>query len=114
MKQTNLRPTVGHLDPDCEQAGWWKDLTGTLDVPLKSFVPHNSVIEAATGNVAEPFYLVDLTRMPQDQVEELAWFMAMKFRVDIKEVRDGFKGAHGLPIRARLFNSVTFDGRQVL
>jgi hypothetical protein len=110
--QYALRPVVGHLKPDCQEAVWWSLAVGSLEVPLKSPATHLMLEPNATK--PDRFYDVDIARLTDQQVEILCKIMAAKFDVPIREVRDGMRGEHGLPIRADRLTAVTFDGRHFL
>lgn len=107
----SLRPTFGSLDPSCEQAAWWSLLYGSLDVPLKSPVPHRAL---DVDGEPEEYYMIDIGQLTDMQFERLAKIMSDKFNVPIAEVRAGMRGEHGVPIRAKLVTTVSFDARRIL
>lgn len=111
-RPTGLHATIGLLDPTCDQAVWWKEIYGSLDIPLKSFVSYRG--NAPEGQEPEEFYDVDLDKLTDDQVEKVCQNIAERFQAPIDDVRAKLGEAHSLPIRAAIITSVAFDARLAL
>lgn len=107
-----LRPTIGSLDPNCKQASWWREVYGSLDMPLKSMIAHQSNVPGT--DEPEHCYYVDLTKLTDGQIDKICEVMAREFNVPIDVVRSGVLGDHGVPVLAKHLTTVSFDGRHFL
>lgn len=105
-----LRPTIGHIRPDSERAAWWREVYGSLEVPLVSPVPE---LGYKPDGLLAQFFRVDVSKLTEEQLERAARFLAEKFGEPVESVREGILGDHGIPVLAEDV-SVTFDARRVL
>lgn len=104
-----LKPTIGHIDPNCERAEWWRHCYGSLDVPLLSPIPE---WRRGPDGTPQRFFKVDMRRLTDEQRERVAAFVADKFSVPIDDVRADME-RDGIPILADDV-IVSFDARLVL
>lgn len=107
-----LMKPVGTLDPACPAAQWWLTIVGTLNVPLKSPVPQLAV--GANGPEPQQVYMVDISRLTDQEIEGICKVMSAKHSVPLDEVRAGIREEHGLPILAEHVTLIAFDARLVL
>lgn len=105
-----LQPTIGTLKPDTEQAIWWKEITGSLDVPLRG--PLAEKINTPVG--VKECYQIDVTKLTTNQMIALAKRMSQRFEIPYGEVEASIIGGAPCPILAEHFATVSFDGRLVL
>jgi hypothetical protein len=115
MPQANgLRKTIGMLDPACPPASWWKDIVGSYAVPLKTCVPRMDKNPDTPESEPELFYDVDVAELTEQQITEIAEIISREFKLELRDVLEGVRGAHGIPVRAQHLTTVIFDGRHFL
>lgn len=104
-----LRKTYAHIDPSCERASWWKEVYGSLEVPITSPVP---VIAVGPDGKKAQYYMVNTQELSAEQLEKVAQFVSEKFDLPIDEVRTEIE-VQGIPLLAEDL-TVSFDARLVL
>lgn len=104
-----IKNTMGRINPDCERATWWQEVYGSFEVPLLSPLPIRLI---GPNGEAQSFYKVDLSKLPPQQHDKAAQFVANKFGLPIDEVRKDMN-EYGIPILAEDV-TVSFDARLVL
>lgn len=108
-----LKPTTGHINPDSERATWWREVYGSLDVPLISPVPELGRFPDDDGNEAvKQFYKVDLDKLTDEQIQHTAEIASKKFDIPVDEILNDIRTT-GIPILADDV-SVSFDARLIL
>lgn len=106
----SLNPTIGTLKETSDRATWWRDVYGSLDVPLMSPIPHTM----QAGDLEGRYYLVDLSKLDAAQFEKICEHVVQRFDADPVVVRDKLKEDGSIPIPESEIHTVSFDARLAL
>lgn len=104
-----IQPTIGHIREDSPRADEWRAVFGSTEIPLKSLL----TVENDSPAGVRQFYLVDVAKLDEDQLERVVAHVADKFGIAKDAVAADLNSDHGLPILADDV-LVSFDQRLVL
>jgi len=91
----------------------WREIYGSLEVPLKSPVPQLGEFPDDQGGMAiRKFYEADLTKFTPKQLDKAAEIIGRRFGIPAQEIRQDIE-RQGIPVLADDV-SVSFDARLVL
>ena len=85
-------------DPDTSRADLWREMLGTLEIPVQSSWMEARKIPGEPNPVMS--YLLDIEALSPDQQERVVARLAQRFGMPVDQAKEAFK-KQGVPIPAK-------------